>query len=118
MSQAELNALIVANIQDLDGAAYQLDNVLQPEVGEALDELARRFCKDAGWAGEFDYSDSELWVAPSTWVKAQAEGDAYPPQRCGFTHDDDDRGELDYFWLTQLVGQGRARLGFAWVDGG
>lgn len=118
MSQAELSALIIANIQDLDGAAHHLEQTLQSEIGEALDEAARRFCSEMRWSGKFSWDDDELWVAPTSWSTEDAGGSSYPSQRFAFTHDSDDLGELDYFWLTQLVGKGRARLGFAWVRSG
>ena len=114
MSQADLNALIVANIADLDAAAYHLDNRLQYEVGEALNDVAAKRIGELGWEGLADWNDDAIWAAPKEWLKSEGSpGDEY---NCQFSFDSSDSvdGEADYFWLTQLVGKGQAKLGFRW----
>lgn len=114
MAQAELNALIVTNLQDLEGAASHLQNVLQVEIGAAIDELIKTLQSDVAWNGECDWNDDGLWVAPKTWLKPEAGiGDDY---LCHFSfeHDEDAKNEMDSFWLSQLVGVGQAKLGFRW----
>lgn len=114
MSQADLNALIVANLRDLEGAASHVANVLQKEIGSAINDVVKRLKADAGWDGEVDWGDDGIWVAPKTWLKDDVNvGDKYLCQ-FSFEADDEVKDELDFFWLSQLVGAGQARLGFRW----
>lgn len=114
MSQPTLNALIISNLKDLDAAAFHLENTLYVEVGAALDSASERLCGAAGWDCLSDWNDDHIWVAPKDWRTSDGgPGDDY---KCKFslTHESDQLGDLDYFWLTQLVGQGHSRLGFRW----
>ena len=113
MSEPALNALIVSNIKDLDAAAQHLSITLQAEVGAALDAVADRARGEAGWDGESDWYDDGITLAPKTW---RLEGGADGGHRAEFwlTHDVDELGDQDHFWLTQLLGKGHARLGFRW----
>lgn len=114
MSQADLNALIVANIADLDAASYHLDNRLQHEVGDALNEVAAKRISELGWTGVADWNDDAIWAAPKDWMKPEgSSGDDYKCQ-FSFEYSDAADNDADYFWLTQLVGKGRATLGFRW----
>lgn len=113
MTEPALNALIVSNIKDLDAAAYHLENALQPEVGAALDQLANRLRDEASWDGESDWDDDGITLAPKTW-RLEDGVDGGHRAEFWFTHDVDEMGDRDYFWLSQLIGQGHARLGFRW----
>jgi len=114
MSEPALNALIVSNIRDLDAAAYHLTNSLQPEIARALDEVADPLRTEAGWDGEADWNNDGIWLAPMDW--RSPDGDGPEDHMCTFwlTHDFDELEQQDTFWLTELVGEGRAKLGFCW----
>ncbi len=115
MAQPDLNALIVANIVDLDAAAFHLDNRLQHEIGEALDDVSAKRIGELGWEGVTDWNDDAIWAAPKEWRKSDGSpGDEYACQ-FSFEASSTADGEADYFWLTQLVGMGRATLGFRWA---
>jgi hypothetical protein len=113
MSQAELNALIVANIADLDAAATQLER-LHVEVGAALDDLVTKLSGERGWDRYADWNDVAIWVAPKDWRKPDSATD--DDHKCEFSFDVSDpvQDEADSFWLTQFVGKGHAQLGFRW----
>jgi hypothetical protein len=113
MSQAELNALIVTNIADLDAAARQLGR-LEAEVGDALDELVTRLSRERGWDSYAEWNDDEIWVAPRDWRNPGSSTDE--DHKCEFSFDVSDpiQAEADSFWLTQFVGKGYAQLGFRW----
>lgn len=115
MSQAELNALIVANIQDLDAAAHHLDQELQHLIADAIDERLGDLIKEAAWHGEPGWNDETAWTAPKAWHRPDRGEDEYSAY---FEFDVDDRklGERDAYRLTQLVGKGHARVGFRWAQ--
>lgn len=92
MSQAELNALIVANIQDLDGASHHLEYRLQQEVADAIDERLAVLIKEAGWAGDPGWMDEGAWMAPKSWRLPDEGEDEYA---AFFEFDVDDR-KLDF----------------------
>lgn len=114
MSQVDLSALIVANLRDLEGAASYVANVLQNEIGSAIDDVVKRQKVDAGWDGEVSWEKNGIWVAPQTWRKDDVSvGDKYLCQ-FWFSAEDDAKDDLDFFWLSQLVGVAQTRLGFRW----
>lgn len=115
MSQAELNALIVANIQDLDAAAHHLDKVLQHSIADAIDECLGDLIKKAAWHGEPGWNDETAWLAHTAWQRPDQGEDEYSAY---FEFDIDDRklDERDAYRLTQLVGKAHARVGFRWVQ--
>lgn len=114
MSQAELNALIVTNLRDLEGAASHVGNVLQKEIGAAIDDLVKALKSDAGWDGNVNWDNDEIWIAPKTWMRPdEGAGDRYHCQY-SFEADDEAKSDLDHFWLSQLTGAGQAKLGFLW----
>ncbi|HEV2081811.1 MAG TPA: hypothetical protein VGR32_05075 [Brevundimonas sp.] len=115
MSQAELNALIVANIQDLDAAAHHLDQVLQHSIAEAIDERLEDLIKQAAWDGAPGWNDGDAWVAPKAWHRPDHGADEYSAY---FECDVDDKklDARDAYQLTQLVGKAHARRGFRWVQ--
>lgn len=117
MSQAELNALIVANIQDLDGASHHLEYVLQHEVADAIDETLLALLREAGWAGVSDWKEETVWAAPKTWHRPDEGEDDYIAY-FEFDVDDKQLDERDAYRLTQLVGKAHARVGFRWVQHG
>lgn len=115
MSQAELNALIVANIQDLDGAAHHLDQVLQHSIAEAIDERLEDLIKQAAWHGEPGWNEETAWLAPKAWHRPEQGEDEYSAY---FEFDVDNKklDARDAYRLTQLVGKAHARVGFRWVQ--
>ena len=115
MSQPDLDALLVANIGDLNAAASHLEHVLQVEVAAAIDDLINNLRSNLRWDGEEDWSgDCSIWVAPKDWLKADAgPGDDYNCQ-FSFEVDDEKKEASDPFWLAQIVGCGQAQLGFRW----
>ena len=116
MSQSDLDALLVANIGDLNAAASHVEHVLQVEVAAAIDDLAKKLRSNLGWEGEEDWSgDWSIWAAPKEWLDTGIgpKDDDYNSQ-FSFEVDDQKNEASDQFWLAQLVGCGQAQLGFRW----
>jgi hypothetical protein len=114
MAHADLNALIVANLKDLDAVACHLQQTLQPAVGDAMDEILEEHRIKAGWEGHADWDVDGAWLAPKDWrKKAGSAGDEF---LCRFSLEADSEAEddKDGYWLSQLLGLGHAKLGFRW----
>jgi hypothetical protein len=122
MSDADLHALIVNNLADLDAAVRRVWFTLEPAVAEAIDKIIDESREQAGWDGEVGWQDKGCWLAPSDWKKSGevVRGDSH---KCRFWLDSglDDTIETigtekskDAFWLTRLLGIGDGRLGFRW----
>lgn len=106
---AELNALIVDNLADLEAATRQIEEVIEPMVKAELLRLAAEFLEaHPDWGGDADDAGA-LWLAPEVWRDADGgEGEylCYYELRAVQGRDAADR-----FWLSALTDTGSGRVG-------
>ncbi len=119
MSSAQMDALIVRHLADIDTAAKRIIHNVQVEVGKALDEVAEEWADAQGWTGVFEWDENELALYPPEWgYKEPGSEDtsrsAYFYLYAGQGDDFGETSDLDQFWLTRLTGSGRGQLGFWW----
>lgn len=109
----DLDALLIENLGDLEGAMERLGEV-QSEVFKTLDEVIENWCQDRDWRGVFDYLEDELWVAPARWLRpgSEAEFEAWFTLDVGAGDHEDERAGEDRFYLTRIVGAGAGMLRF------
>ena len=115
MAQPELDRLIIRNLADLDAAAQYVNNVIQPAIAEALDQILETFLCKGEWSGLANWSDEGIWLASKDWRKQGDHiGDDYQCQFC-LEASLGKGDEKDEFWLTQLLGIGDRTLGLRWT---
>jgi hypothetical protein len=114
----EVDALIVRNIKELDGAATRVRSELQKQIGQELNTVVESWADKEGWKGVFDWygEKDDIWVAASDW-RGDDEDDEHDYDfwfmlTLGEGRDFEDYPDGDQFWLTTLCGAGRATLGF------
>jgi len=116
----ELDALIIRNLRDLEGASHRLVHKIEPRVAKAIDGIVKNWASREGWKGEFDFSSDGLWLAPQNWSgKAAAPNGYLARYYLDYGSGDDGKGEPaeDYFWLTRLCCVGKGKMGFRWYFG-
>ena len=113
---SEVDALIVRNLGDLDGAVARLENELEKQIGKELNATVERWAEKEGWAGLFDWygDEDDIFVAAPEWRGEDEEDETdydfwfslMPNDGQRF---DDPNG--DQFWLTSMCRVGRTTLG-------
>ncbi|NIJ43485.1 hypothetical protein FHS78_003800 [Parvibaculum indicum] len=117
MHDAQIDALIVRHLGDLDMAASYLANELEPRVASAMNSMAEKWAKKRRWRGQYSWSvgeDDYLWLAPQSWAVPDSDNDVYLSFCLWGEERDDFTGKKghDYFWLTRLLRAGQGKLGF------
>ena len=113
MSTAELDALIVSNLADLDATVKHLSRI-ELTVLATMDEIASSWASENSWNSECNYESSNMWLAPPSWRNFDKEGDLYPRFYASTGAGDTEAFEEDedYYYLTRLCGCGVGQLGF------
>ena len=124
MPTADLDALIVKNLLELERAADRMLNYIQIAVAKRIDEACEDFVtSETGWTGKFDSEGNKLWFARNSW---RVEGSDLSSDKfyAWYEWNSSDAGMLNdewinEFWLTQLCGLGAGPIGLRWcVDPG
>jgi hypothetical protein len=108
LSTGELDALIAANLADLDATCQRIE-IIDERVWRAIDVVIENWARDAGWSGVFDSYGRGLWLTPGTWVAASQDSEK-PDAR--FDFDVKEREPPTYWSLADLCGIGGSRYGF------
>ncbi|HEX4199484.1 MAG TPA: hypothetical protein VHZ26_18760 [Caulobacteraceae bacterium] len=116
MSSAELHALIVENMADLE-ESYRQFEVIDRSVFSHIDRATESWAQENEWFGTFDYYDEErLRFAPSAWLRNGDSENSLPKAWFSLGVSDDDPGEDgprgDAFYLTRLCNVRSGMLGF------
>lgn len=114
MSTADLDALIVEHLADIDAAVKRL-SAFEPDVFRALDQAAKEWAKNLGWSGEFDCWADDLWLAPPTWKKSADESEEWTGWFAFEAGAGDNQKQApgeDHFSLTRLCQVGVGKYGF------
>lgn len=118
MSQnIELDALILRNLGDLDGAARRIE-ALSDVIWRGLGEPVQAWAARHGWVTQMEVDG---WAAPETWRDPEADDDDGFAAHFAFAYAGGDSGDHrsgeDYFELTRLFAAGHGRYGLRFEQG-
>lgn len=107
MDNKQAAALIIENIAMLEEANSLLEEELNESIFSTIDKLIKDWSDEAGWVGDYNFSEGDTWFGPSQW---QLGGDIDDGSRlASYWWSNSD---TDNWWLTMLLAAGAGRAGF------
>lgn len=100
-NENKAGALILSQIGMLNEAIAML-NTIESKIFENIDRIIEDFTDKNGWIGNFDFSKSGSWLAPSEWSLAPPEDRCDPKARFNM----DNINDNDDYWIALFCEQG------------
>jgi hypothetical protein len=100
-------ALILRNLKTFNDAALLMGGSMYVELVREVNQSVKNWTEQAGWMGEYDWDNNNLWVSPAEWQIGGEKGQYLARFELLAEADDTESYEV-----ADLCGCGQSRYGF------